>query len=148
MDPAFVSLPYFFLCFFLVFLFLIQTGICLFSLEKVRGAGLVKTLVQTSVLLWLDCRNLCLVPCAGDLGCVICTREPAERFIFFSRCSDLFNLLLCPFPVPTLSSFQSQSSCLLSTRYPYKGLCAFLNSGVIAVFTVYLLSVQITFFFP
>lgn len=78
------------------------------------------------------------MPCAGDLGCVICMQEPAERFIFLSRCSDLFNLLLCPFAVPTLSSFQSQSSCLLSTKYPYKGLCACLNSRVIAVFTVYL----------
>lgn len=148
MVPACVSLSCFFLCFFLFCPFLAQTGICLFSLGKVCGAGLVKTLVQTSVLLCLGCRSLCLVPCAGDLGCVICTQEPAERFIFFCRCSDLFHLLLCPFPVPTLSSFQSQSSCLLSTRYPCKGLCAFLNSGVTAVFAMYLLSVQITFFFP
>lgn len=100
MDPACVSLPWFFLHFFLFFLFLTQTCICLFSREKVHGAGLARTLVQVFVLLSLNCRNLRLVPGAGDLGCVICTQEPAERFIFSSRCSDLFNLLLCPFQFP------------------------------------------------
>lgn len=89
-----------------------------------------------------------LVPCTVDLACVVFTQEAAERFVFLSCSSDLFNLLLCPFSVPTLSSFQNQSSCLLYTRYTYKGLCPFLNYQVISVFTIYLLSVQITFFFP
>lgn len=99
----------------------------------------------TSVLLWLHAASS---SGAVDLAGVILTQEAAERFVFLCCCSDLFNLLLCPFSIPTLSSFQNQSSCLLYTRYTCKGLCPFLKHQVISVFTIYLLSLQITFFFP
>lgn len=86
-------------------------------------------------------------PRAVDLAGVVPAQEAAERFVFLC-CFDLFNLLLRPLSIPTLSPFQNQSSCLLYTRYTYKGLCPFLNHQVISVFTIYLLSLQITFFFP
>lgn len=78
-----------------------------------------------------------LVPCTVDLAGVIFPQEAAVKFVFLSGCSDLFNLLLCSFSVPTLSSFQNQSSFLLYTRYTYKGLCPFFKlSSRICIYNI------------
>lgn len=148
LDPfngCYLCLPFFF---FFLFIFLLKQVSSHIALRR----SMVQILSKLLSRHLSSCDSIAaifpLVPCTVDLACVIFTQEAAERFVFLSCCSDLFNLLLCPFSVPALSSFQNQSSCLLYTRYTYKGLCPFLNYQVISVFTIYLLSVQITFFFP